>query len=84
MQKFIWAVALFLSSCSYKDVVRIPEEKVYIVIDSVEIEMVADEFGNQYMKQKGIYIPFPFETEEVVDSLSFLEAKNIKYVKRRF
>ena len=84
MRKFVWALALFLLSCGYKDIVKIPEEKVYIVIDSVEIEIVADEFGNQYLKQKGLYIPYPFESEEVVDSLSFLEAKTIQYVKRRF
>jgi hypothetical protein len=41
--------------------------------------MVADEFGNQYLKQityeeNYIYIPFPFELEEE-DSLRIYQAK---------
>jgi hypothetical protein len=84
MRKFIWALALFLLSCSQQDISKTQEEKVFILIDGEEIEMVADEYGNQYLKQKGFYIPYPFESEEVVDSLSFLEAKTIQHVKRRF
>lgn len=84
MQKFIWALALFLLSCSQQDISKTQEEKVFILIDGEEIEMVADEYGNQYLKQKGFYIPFPFESEEEGDSLKSLQAKTIQHVKRGF
>lgn len=58
------------------------EERVYIhMSDGDSIELVADEYGNQYLKQyssKGgycIYIPYPGETKEP-DTLRFYNAKN--------
>jgi hypothetical protein len=76
MKKFIWISLLFFVSC------RAPQkndDRVFINIDGHKIEMVADEYGNQYLKQSTymhtIYIPFPFETEEIGDTLHSYEAK---------
>ena len=78
MKKLIWTPLLFFVSC--KATSGIDEEKAFILIDENHIEMVADEFGNQYLKEyvtdgRAIYIPFPFETEEQEDSLRILQAK---------
>lgn len=81
----ILILALILLSCkAQKPSSPEPEEdKVYILVDGEHVEMVADEFGNQYLKQYvqdsvHIFIPFPFETEEE-DSLRILQAKIGRY-----
>jgi len=56
-----------LVSCSPEK--QVPsEEKVYISIDGKEVELVSDDYGNQYLKQNtscGImYVPFTFPVEE--------------------
>lgn len=58
---------IFLYSCSPEK--QVPsEEKVYISIDGKEVELVVDDYGNQYLKQNtscGImYVPFTFPVEE--------------------
>lgn len=62
-------IILFLYSCSPEKQVPLEEEKVYISIDGKEVELVIDDYGNQYLKQilphNGIiYIPFTFPVEE--------------------
>ena len=73
---------LFLASCtpSHPVIEQEPDdEKVYINIDGNPIEMVADDYGNQYLKEplpnsgSYLYIPFPFETEEEKDSVKVEE-----------
>lgn len=60
-------ITLFLCACSPEKQVP-PEEKVYISIDGKEVELVVDDYGNQYLKQNtscGImYVPFTFPVEE--------------------
>jgi hypothetical protein len=78
--KLILICALFIVSCKAQEEVSSAEEKTYILIDGEHIEMVADEFGNQYLKQYTymghyIYVPFTFETEEESDSLHSFQAK---------
>ena len=77
MKKLIWITLLFFVSC--KAASGIDEEKTFITIDGEKVEMVSDEYGNQYLKQHtyyhDIYVPFPFETEEVGDTLHSYEAK---------
>jgi len=60
------------------------EEKIWIhMSDGDSVELVADEYGNQYLKQYTkwygdgvhVYIPYPGETEEG-DTLQFFQAKN--------
>jgi hypothetical protein len=57
-----------LVSCSPEKQVPPEEEKVYISIDGKEVELVSDDYGNQYLKQNtscGImYVPFTFPVEE--------------------
>lgn len=76
--KFVWALALFLLSCKAQKASS-EEEKTYVIIDGEHVELVSDEFGNQYLKQDAsgsvLYIPFPFETEEETDSLRIYQAK---------
>jgi len=74
------AALLMLTSCG-GTTAQTPEEKVYIEMsDGEKVELVADEYGNQYLKQytygpRCIYIPYPGETSEP-DSLKFYNAKN--------
>lgn len=73
------AVVLMLTSCNTE--AQTPEEKVYINIDGKDVELVADEYGNQYLKQESsigvhIYIPYPGETNDGSDTLKFYNAKN--------
>jgi len=74
------AALLMLTSCG-GTTAQTPEEKVYIEMsDGEKVELVADEYGNQYLKQytygpRCIYIPYPGETSEP-DSLQFYNAKN--------
>ena len=59
-------VGLLVSCSPEKEVPS--EEKVYISIDGKEVELVSDDYGNQYLKQNtscGImYVPFTFPVEE--------------------
>jgi hypothetical protein len=79
--KLILICALFIVSCKTQEEISSEEEKTYMLIEGNHVEMVADEFGNQYLKQyfgasnAPIYIPFTFETEEESDSLHSLQAK---------
>jgi hypothetical protein len=79
MKKLICIALLFFVSCKAQKQSSSEEEKTYILIDGNHVEMVADEFGNQYLKQfisdQPVYIPFPFETEEESDSLLMFKAK---------
>ena len=54
-------------------------EVPHVVIDGCNIELVADEDGNQYLKQYTpsvcIFIPFPYETSEPKDSIIYYQAK---------
>jgi len=75
------AAILMLTSCD-NTTAQTPEEKVYIEMsDGEKVELVADEYGNQYLKQYTstggfcIYTPYPGETEEE-DTLHFYNAKN--------
>ena len=74
------AVISMFTSCGTE--AQIPEEeKVYIEMnDGNKVELVADEYGNQYLKQytygpRCMYIPYPGETQEP-DSLQFYNVKN--------
>lgn len=78
MTRFICILLIFFVSCKAPS--EISEEKAFILIDGKYVEMVADEFDNQYLKQyvadgRAIYIPFPFETEEIEDTLRSYQAK---------
>lgn len=74
------ALILTITSCG-TEAQTTPDEKVYIEMsDGNKVELVADEYGNQYLKQytygpRCIYIPYPGETEEE-DTLHFYNAKN--------
>ena len=75
------AVSLMITSCG-TEAQTTPDDKVYIEMsDGNKIELVADEYGNQYLKQFTstggfcIYTPYPGETSES-DSLQFYNAKN--------
>lgn len=68
-----------LVSCSPEKQVPPEEEKVYVFIDGKQVELVVDDYGNQYLKQilphNGIiYIPFTFPVEEE-EILRVYEAK---------
>jgi hypothetical protein len=84
MKKILLLILIFVS-CKTQEEVFSEQEETYILIDGKHIEMVADEFGNQYLKQhtylNTIYIPFPFETESAKDSLNSLHAKIPTYDK---
>ena len=77
------AVILMFTSCNNTTAQTTPQEdeKVYIhMSDGDSLELVADEYDNQYLKQESsigvhIYIPYPGETSEP-DSLQFYNAKN--------
>jgi hypothetical protein len=76
------AALLMLTSCG-GTTAQTPEEKVYIEMsDGEKVELVADEYGNQYLKQYTssggfcIYTPYPGETDDGSDTLKFYNAKN--------
>ena len=78
----IMAVLVGLNSCttSSQSLPYEEEEKVWIHIDRDSFELVADEYGNQYIKQytkwpHPIYIPYTGATEEL-DTLRFYNVKN--------
>jgi len=60
--------SLFLDACLPKKALSKQEERVFINIDGHPVELVSDEYENQYIKQKTacgiVYIPFTFPTEE--------------------
>jgi hypothetical protein len=77
MARFICILLIFVVSCKAP---QGEDGKVFIEIDGHNIEMVADEYDNQYLKQfvsdgRPIYIPFTFETEEIGDTLHSFQAK---------
>lgn len=77
MKRFICIALIFIVSCKAP---QGKDDRIFIEIDGKKIEMVADEYGNQYLKQStygvyDIYIPFPFETEEIGDTLHSYQAK---------
>jgi hypothetical protein len=60
---------IFLFGCSPEK--QVPtEERTYVFIDGRKVELVSDDYGNQYIKQKTgcgtMYIPFTFPVEEEV------------------
>ena len=73
--KKILLLVLLLAACTPSRPVVEEDTKVFITIDGNDIEMVADDYGNQYLKEPVggtggyLYIPFPFETEEEKDSV---------------
>ena len=73
---------LFVSCKSTSQETITPEERVYIhMSDGDSLELVADEYGNQYLKQyiewpRFIYIPYTGDVEDESDSLHFFNAKN--------
>lgn len=83
MKTLVCLASLFFLSCSApKNTQEEQQEEnsTYILINGEHVEMVADEFGNQYLKQMTseenyIYVPFPFELEEEEDSLRIHQAK---------
>ena len=80
MKKLIWSLLLFFVSCKAASEIDDSQEHVYIKIDGQDVELVSDEYGNQYLKQQTywnmyIYVPFPFETEDIGDTLHSYEAK---------
>lgn len=78
----IIVILVTLSSCNNTSAQRTPEEeKVYININGENIELVADEYGGQYLKQyishgSIIYIPYPGATDDGSDTLHFYNEKN--------
>lgn len=79
MKKLIWISLLFFVSCKTAKNSS-EEEKVFIDVNGEKLQLVSDEYGNQYLKQYTymghyIYVPFPFETEEVGDTLHSYQAK---------
>lgn len=69
-----------LGGCVSSSSQNIEEEKVLINIDGINVEIVADEYGGQYLKQTtsagDIYVPYIGPTEEPTDTLRFYNAKN--------
>jgi len=69
-----------LGGCASGSSQNIEEEKVLINIDGINVEIVADEYGGQYLKQStsagDIYVPYIGPTEEPTDTLRFYNAKN--------
>ena len=61
-------VNMLFNSCVSEKNISEEQERVFINVDGHPIELVADEYGNQYLKQKTacgiVYIPFTFPTEE--------------------
>jgi hypothetical protein len=71
-----------LCSCTSSSHPVPQEERIWIhMSDGDSVELVADEYGSQYIKQYSyrnlnyIYIPYIGETEEG-DTLQFFQAKN--------
>lgn len=77
MKKLI-LLSLLVSGCSVVGPSE-KEEVPHVVIDGQEIELVSDEYGNQYLRQNidgyTYYTPFPFETEEEEPQSKTLQVK---------
>ena len=76
----LFILMIIVNSCT-STAQEVQEEKVYINVDGLNVELVADEYGGQYLKQyishgSIIYIPYIGVTEEQSDSLKFYNAKN--------
>lgn len=78
----ILAILAGLCSCTTSSHPVPQEERIWIhMSDGDSVELVADEYGSQYLKQytyghvNYIYIPYIGETEEG-DTLQFFQAKN--------
>jgi hypothetical protein len=89
MKKILLLALIFVSCKAQEEISSEEEEKTYILIDGKHIELVADEFGNQYLKQytygpRAMYIPFTFETESAEDSIHSFQAKIPTNDERRF
>ncbi len=65
--KYLFILVFLLSSCITPKSLE-SDEKVFIHVDGHPIELVSDEYENQYIKQKTacgiVYIPFTFPTED--------------------
>lgn len=76
------AILAGLCSCKTTSHPAPQEEKIWIYMsDGDSLELVADQYGNQYLKEftewpHHVYIPYPGETEEETDTLHFFQAKN--------
>lgn len=77
----ILAILAGLCSCTSSSHPVPQEERIWIHMSNGDsVELVADEYGSQYIKQRTyrsyyIYIPYIGETEEL-DTLRFFQAKN--------
>ena len=81
----IFVILIYLVSCSTKKITacKTNDDIVFITMsDGKQIEVVADEYDRQYLKQSvnGCWVYFPLppdtETEENSDSLHFYYSKN--------
>jgi len=61
-------VSVLFGACISEKLTSEQDERVFINIDGHPVELVSDEYENQYLKQKTacgiVYIPFTFPTEE--------------------
>ena len=61
-------VSVLFNSCISEKSLSEQEEKVFIYVDGHPIELVSDEYGNQYLREKTacgvVFIPFTFPTED--------------------
>lgn len=66
MKYLILSVALAFASCH--TLKKVESDDSFVTIKGERIQLVADEYGNMYMKQQTkcgvVYIPFTFPTEE--------------------
>jgi len=57
-------VSVLFNSCISEKSLSEQEEKVFIYVDGHPIELVSDEYGNQYLREKTacgvVFIPFTF------------------------
>lgn len=84
MKKII--VLILIAGCTAKGQTE-EEEKVFVNIDGKQVEIVADEYGNQYLKQTTggayIYIPFTFPSDDTQsDTLKYYQANEPKKILR--
>lgn len=76
----LFILMIIVNSCK-STAQEVQEEKILIHMNNGDIlELVADEYGNQYLRQNAgtvhIYIPYMGVTEEQSDSLKFYNVKN--------
>jgi hypothetical protein len=78
---FIMIMIFILLATSCNTAAQTPEEEMIIITmsDGKQLELVADEYGGQYLKQNTkagvIYVPYIGAVEET-DTLRFYNAKN--------